>query len=115
MAAAIRRIMPLALCVTSLALLAVPAAAQSSDPLPEVKARLKIEAQRVEKETRLGRMRAYRLLREDPDGAIDILKDLIGTLRKDVSLSEDRRKTILSALQREHQQRACLRRDAPNN
>ncbi|HTU20338.1 MAG TPA: hypothetical protein VMG10_19900 [Gemmataceae bacterium] len=99
MAAAIRRIIPVALCVTTLGLLAGPAAAQSDDPLPEVKARLKVEAQRVEKETREGRMRAYRILRDDPEGAIDILRDLLGTLRKDVALSEERRKVLLAALQ----------------
>lgn len=101
MAAAIPRMVPLALWVTTWAVLVGPAAAQSRDPLPEVRARLKIEAQRVEKETRDGRMRAYRLLRDDPQDAIDILKGLIGTLRKDTVLSEERRKTLLTALQRD--------------
>ncbi len=101
MAAAIRRIIPLALCVTTLSLLAGAASAQSRDPLPEVRERLKIEAQRIEKEVQDGRMRAYRLLRSEPDEALDVLKGLIGTLRKDTSLSDERRKSLLAALQRD--------------
>jgi hypothetical protein len=101
MAAAIRRIIPVALCLTALSLLLGSASAQSDDLLPEVRERLKIEAQRVEKEMRDGRMQAYRLLRSDPEEAIDTLKGLIGTLRKDVSLSEERRKTLLATLQRD--------------
>lgn len=101
MAAAIRRIIPVALCVTTLLLLLGPAAAQTDDPLPEVRARLKIEAQRIEKETREGRMKAYRLVRDDVEGAVDILKGLTGTLRKDVSLSEARRTSLLATLQRD--------------
>ncbi len=101
MAAAIRRIMPLALCVTTLALFAGTASAQSRDLLPEVRERLKIEAQRIEKEVQDGRMRAYRLLRSEPDEALDVLKGLIGTLRKDTSLSEERRKSLLATLQRD--------------
>ncbi len=101
MAAALRRNIPFALCVTTLTLLASAAPAQSSDPLPEVRERLKIEAQRIEKEVRDGRMRAYRLLRNDPEEAIDILKGVIGTLRKDSSLTDERRKLLLSVLQRD--------------
>jgi hypothetical protein len=101
MAATIPRIIPIALCVIALHLLLGNATARSDDPLPEVRARLKIEAQRVEKETREGRMKAYRLLRDDAEGAIDILKGLIGTLRKDVSLSETRRTSLLATLERD--------------
>jgi hypothetical protein len=101
MAAAIRRIIPLALCVTTLALPARSASAQASDPLPEVRERLKIEAQRIEKKVQDGRMRAYRLLRNDPEEAFDVLKGLIGTLRKDTSLSEERRKSLLTVVERD--------------
>jgi hypothetical protein len=101
MSAAIRRIIPVALCVTTWSLFAGAALAQSRDPLPEVRERLKIEAQHVEKEVRDGRMRAYRLLRTDAEEALDVLKGLIGTLRKDTSLSEERRKSLLEALQRD--------------
>jgi hypothetical protein len=101
MAAAFRRIIPVALCVTTFNLFSGSALAQSRDPLPEVRERLKIESQRIEKELQDGRMRAYRLLRSDSDAAIDVLKDLIQTLRKDTSLSEERRKSLLSALDRD--------------
>jgi hypothetical protein len=101
MSAAICRIIPVALCALSLGVFAGPAASQSSDPLPEVRERLKIEAQRVEKEIQDGRMRAYRLLRTDPNEAYDIIKGLIGMLRKDTSLTETRRETLTRTLQRD--------------
>jgi len=101
MSAAIRRIIPIALCTLSLPLFAVPATAQSRDPLPEARERLKIEAQRVEKEIHDGRMRAYRLLRSDPNEAFDIIKGLIGMLRKDTALSESKRDSLMQALQRD--------------
>lgn len=98
MSTTIRRIMPIALCVF---VLAGSAAAQSRDRLAEVRERMKIEAQRVEKEIQDGRMRAYRLLRTDPNGAYDIIKGLIGMLRKDTSLSEERNKLLARTLQRD--------------
>jgi hypothetical protein len=101
MAAAIRRIIPFALCVTTLAGFAGAGSAQQRDPLPEVRARLKIEAQRIEKKVQDGRMRAYRLFRNDPEEAIDMLKGLLGTLRDDTSLSEERRKSLVATLQRD--------------
>ncbi|HEY7310248.1 MAG TPA: hypothetical protein VH643_12870 [Gemmataceae bacterium] len=101
MSAALRRIFPIALGIVGLAVLAGPTAAQSRDPLPEVRERLKIEAQRVEKEIQDGRMRAYRLLRTNPNDASDIIKRLIGMLRKDTSLSESRRETLAKTLERD--------------
>ncbi len=101
MVATIRRIRPLVLSVTTLTLLAASVAAQSRDLLPEVRERLKIEAQRVEKEVQDGRMRAYRLIRSDPEEANAILKSLIATLDKDTSLTEVRRKSITVALRRD--------------
>lgn len=101
MAAAIRRIIPFALCVTTLAPFAGSASAQERDPLPEVRERLKIEAQRIEKKVQDGRMRAYRLLRSDAEEALNVLKGLIGTLRDDTSLPEERRKSLLATVQRD--------------
>ncbi len=101
MVATIRQIRPLVLSVTTLTLLAASVAAQSRDLLPEVRERLKIEAQRVEKEVQDGRMRAYRLIRSDPEEANAILKSLIVTLDKDTSLTEVRRKSITTALRRD--------------
>jgi hypothetical protein len=101
MAAAIRRIVPIALCATTLNFLLGMAAAQSRDPLPEVRERLKIEGQRIEKEVQDGRMQAYRLFRSDADKALDVLKGLIGTLRQDTALPEARRKSLLATLERD--------------
>src|SRR6516165_2111597 len=97
----IRRIIPAALGVLTMSLFAGPAPAQQGDPLPEVRARLKIEAQRVEKEIRDGRMRAYRLLRSDPSAAYDTIKGLIGTLRKDTSLPDERHEALEKQLLRD--------------
>jgi hypothetical protein len=101
MSAAIRRIMPVALCVVTFAVWAGPAAAQSRDPLPDARERMKIEAQRVEKEVHDGRMQAYRLLRTDPNEAYDTIKGLIGMLRKDTNLSEEKRESLARTLQRD--------------
>lgn len=101
MIAAFRRQIPLGLCVCALAGFAVPALAQSRDPLPEVRERLKLEAQRVEKEVRDGRMKAYRLFRSDPNEALAIIKGLIGTLRKDSSLSDKRQTQLTKTLERD--------------
>jgi hypothetical protein len=100
MAATIRRIRPL-LSVTTLFLFAATVGAQTSDLLPEVRERLKIEAQRIEKEVQEGRMQAYRLIRTDPEKANDILKSLIATLEKDTALTEGRRKSMLESLRRD--------------
>jgi hypothetical protein len=109
MAAAIRWIIPLALWVTTLPEFAGAALAQthdrrdasSTDPLPEVRERLKIEAQRIEKEVQDGRRKAYRLLRNDPEEAFSVLKGLIGVLRKDTTLPEERRTSLLTVVQRD--------------
>jgi len=101
MSTAIRRIIPVILCSLSLALPIGRLAAQSRDPLPDVRERLKIEAQRVEKEIHDGRMRAYRLLRTDPNEAFDLIKGLIGILRKDTALTEVKRESLMQTLQRD--------------
>lgn len=101
MAAAIGRIIPFALCVTILASFIGYAQTQQGDPLPEVRERLKVEAQRIEKKVQDSRIRSYRLLRSDPEEALDVLKGVIGTLRDDTSLSEERRKSLLALVQRD--------------
>jgi hypothetical protein len=101
MVAAIRRSMSFALCVTILHWLAGFALAQARDPLPEVRQRLQIEAQRIEKEVQDSRMRAYRLLRNDPEEALRILKGLLSTLPKDTVLPEERRTALLGVVQRD--------------
>lgn len=101
MSTAMRRIMPLALSVAAILCLTAAVGAQTRDPLPEARERLKIEAQRIEKEVQDGRVRAYRLIRNDPEEANAILKSLLATLEKDTALSESRRKAIVEALQRD--------------
>jgi len=93
--------MSFALCVTILHWLAGFALAQARDPLPEVRQRLQIEAQRIEKEVQDSRMRAYRLLRNDPEEALRILKELLSTLPKDTVLPEERRTALLAVVQRD--------------
>lgn len=101
MAAAIRRVIPLAFCATMLSLLAGRVSAQTSNPLADVRERLKLEAQRVEKEVQDNRMRAYRLLRNDAEEAIDLLKELLRTVGKDTSLPEERRRQLTALVQRD--------------
>ncbi len=101
MSAALRRIISVAVCSLTLSTLAAPAADPPRDPLPDVRERLKIEAQRIEKEIQDGRMQAYRLLRSDPNGVFDIIKGLIGTLRKDTALSAEKRASLMKTLERD--------------
>jgi hypothetical protein len=92
---------PLAVLVSMLALCAGPALAQTRDPLPEVRERMKIDAQRVEKEVQDGRMRAYRVLRSNPNEAFELIKGLIGMLREDTKLSEEKRESLILTLKRD--------------
>src|SRR5579875_611911 len=101
MAATIHRTVSLAFGATTLALFVGTLSAQERDPLPEVRERLKIETQRIEKELQDNRMRAYRLFRKEPEEALNILKGLISMLHKDTVLPEERRKALLALLQRD--------------
>jgi hypothetical protein len=78
-----------------------PAAAQSRDPLPDARARLEVEAQRVEAMVRNGRDYAYRIARSDPanlGSARDKIKSLIAAVEDDKALKPERRTAILRAL-----------------
>lgn len=101
MSVAIHRLIPLAVLTSMLALCASPALAQTRDLLPEVRERMKIDAQRVEKEVQDGRMRAYRVLRSNPNEAYETIKGLIGMLREDTKLSEEKRESLILTLQRD--------------
>jgi hypothetical protein len=86
-----------------LALLALPvcAAAQSRDPLPNARARLEVEAQRVEQMVRNGRDYAYRIVRSDPanlGAARDKIRTLIAAVEDDKALKPERRSAVLRAL-----------------
>lgn len=120
MFAAFRRPVSLFLCLGAFGWLPLTAAAQSRDPLPEVRQRLQLEAQRIEKEIRDGRMRAYRLFRSDANEALAIIKGLIGTLRKDSSLSDKRHEALMKTLERDIDNLRALSSvtrttDAPNS
>src|SRR5262245_6233667 len=90
-------------CCAALALLALPsiAAAQSGDPLPDARARLEVEAQRVEQMVKNGRDYAYRIVRSGPanlGAARDKIRTLIAAVEDDKSLKPERRSAVLRAL-----------------
>jgi hypothetical protein len=101
MSVAIHRLIPLAVLASMFVLCAGTAPAQTRDPLPEVRERMKIDAQRVEKEVQDGRMRAYRVLRSNSHEAYETIKGLIGMLREDTKLSEEKRESLILTLQRD--------------
>src|SRR5947209_1526532 len=99
MSRATRRFVPALLCPLALALLFLPTvAAQERDPLPEVRQRLAVEAQRVEKEFEEGRRYAYQVARTEPSKAVAKLKALLETLERDKALKADRREILLFTL-----------------
>jgi hypothetical protein len=79
-----------------------PAGAEDRDPLPEVRGRLKVEAQRVEKRFKEGREKAYRMVRADAarfrDGVEEIYT-LLALVRNDTALEPTRRKVLLVTLE----------------
>lgn len=75
--------------------------AENRDPLPDVKARLAIEAQRVEKEFAEGRAAAYKLVRgSDPRllEATEKLETLLAMVRADNALDTKRREVLIVTL-----------------
>jgi hypothetical protein len=102
MSTAMRRNVLLAVCVLTLSLPLAPTAwAQARDSLSSVRDRQKIEAQRIEKEIRDGRMKAYRIVRSDPNEAYDVIKGLIGMLRKAEALPEAKHDELMKTLERD--------------
>ena len=100
----------------ALALLALPcfAAAQSRDPLPDVRARLEVEAQRVERMVKNGRDYAYRIVRSDPanlGAARDKIRSLIAAVEDDKALKPDRRTAVLRSLKTDLTTLAALAAD----
>ena len=76
-------------------------AARADDILEDVKSRMKVEAQRVEKEYKDGRLAAYKLVsRDDPKllDATEKLTELLAMVQKDKSLAPQRRKVIIVTL-----------------
>ena len=91
-----------ALALFALPLLAAgPVVGQSRDPLPDARARLEVEAQRVEAMVRNGRDYAYRIARSDAanlGAARDKIKTLIAAVEDDKALKPERRSALLRAL-----------------
>lgn len=95
-----RRLLP-ALLVCSVFLAAPIVGAADRDLLDDVKDRLKLEAQRVEKEFADGRAAAYRLVRSDSPRLIDAtekLQTLLAMVRNDTALEAKRREVLLVTL-----------------
>jgi hypothetical protein len=75
--------------------------ARDRDPLDDVKARLAIEAQRVEKEFAQERAAAYKLVRSDSPRLIEAtekLQTLLAMVRNDTALESKRRETLIVTL-----------------
>jgi hypothetical protein len=98
----VRRWLPaMLLSLPLLAVSALPARAEEKDPLPEVKARLKVEAQRVEREFAAGRSAAYKLVRNGSPKLVEAteqLHTLLAMVRADTSLSNQRRQVLITTL-----------------
>jgi len=95
-----RRRLPV-LLVLSVFLAAPVVRAADRDLLDDVKERLKIEAQRVEKEFTDGRAAAYRLVRSDSPRLVEAtekLQALLAMVRNDTALEAKRREVLLVTL-----------------
>jgi hypothetical protein len=76
----------------------LPRVSAADDPLGDAKARMAIEAQRVEREFAAGRAAAYKLVRNDDPQLADAtqkLQDLLALVRADTSLDDKRRQVLL--------------------
>jgi hypothetical protein len=101
MSAGCRRLLPTLLALTLLPSSA-PVLAADRDPLSDARARLAIEAQRVEKEFAEGRLAAYKLVRRAAPRLVDSLAQLhtlLAMLQADTSLEPTRRKTLIVTIE----------------
>jgi hypothetical protein len=90
--------LPALLLALALGLSAAPAPAADRDPLPDVRARMAVEAQRVEKEFTERRAAAYKMVRSDSPRLVDAVAELhtlLTKLRADTSLESRRRETLI--------------------
>jgi hypothetical protein len=89
----------LLLTLAGLAIVSVGSAwAFDRDPLNDVRDRMKIEAQRVEKEFADGRIAAYKLVRSDDPRLVEAteqLQTLLAMVRNDTSLDVKRREVLI--------------------
>ena len=82
-------------------LMILPRAQAADDLLADTKARVAIEAQRVEKEFTAGRLAAYKLVRNDNPQLVEStqkLQELLSLIRTDTSLDDKRRQVLLVTL-----------------
>ena len=82
-------------------LMILPRAQAADDLLADTKARVAIEAQRVEKEFTSGRLTAYKLVRNDNPQLVEStqkLQELLSLIRADTSLDDKRRQVLLVTL-----------------
>ena len=73
----------------------------ANDELADTKARMVVEAQRIEKEFAASRLAAYKLVRNDSPNLVDAtqkLQDLLTLIRADSSLDEKRRQVLIVTL-----------------
>jgi hypothetical protein len=99
MSTAKRLLAALLVCVAGLSV--PPLRAGDRDLLDDVKARMKIEAQRVEKEFADGRVAAYRLVRNASPRLLEAtekLQTLLAMVRNDTSLDPKRREVLIVTL-----------------
>jgi len=98
----VRRWLPaLVLALSLLAVSGLPARAAEDDPLPDVKARMKVEAERVQKEVREGRAAAYKLVRTGSPKLLEATEELhtlLATVRASTSLSDKSRNELIDTL-----------------
>lgn len=78
---------------------ALPASAAEPDPLPRVRDRMALEAQRVEKEVQEGRRFAYATVGSNASRAIAHIKSLLTLLEEDRSLKPARRRLLVATLE----------------
>ena len=79
----------------------LPRASAADDLLADTKARMAIEAQRVEKEFAANRLAAYKLVRNDNPQLVEAtlkLQELLALIRADTSLDDTRRQVLLVTL-----------------
>jgi len=98
----VRRWLPaLLLALPLLAVSGLSARAAEEDPLPGVKARMAVEAQRLEREFRDGRAAAYKLVRSGSPKLVEAteqLYTLLAMVQADTSLNNKRRQVLIDTL-----------------
>jgi hypothetical protein len=93
---------PVVFCLVVLLAAALSAFAGERDPLKDVKARMEVEAQKLEKEFSQQRAAAYKLVRRDDPKLVDALDKvhtLLASVRADTALKPARREQLIVTLE----------------